>query len=173
MPCLICRSELFAWRIKAPYLQSLVESINRVSLMWCFKGMRRETGNVTYSCQLSVTWQQNIRLFGNKKKLEGILQQTTLHKMSPSIEYVFKIMPPEYQLQGGKKDLSKINCQKFNELLLCIINLHGGYSRASLWILLPCDRMWLNMMPFPQPAAPLHNTTAQSVSIIFSNFSPQ
>lgn len=60
---------------------------------------------------------------------------------------------------------NKTTQNKFHELLLC---LHVGYSRASLWILHPHDKMWLNMTPFPQPTAPLHNATAQSVSIIFS-----
>lgn len=66
-------------------------------------------------------------------------------------------------------DIRKSTAPKFHELLLCLIHLHVGYFRASLWIpsFRPLDKMWLNMTPFPQPAAPLHYTTAQSVLIIF------
>lgn len=67
------------------------------------------------------------------------------------------------------EDIRKSTAPKFYELLLCLIHLHVGYFRASLWIpsFHPFDKMWLNMTPFPQPAAPLHYATAQSVLIIF------
>lgn len=81
---------------------------------------------------------------------------------SPSVWYFLESEPLESQ--QGNRSSYKINCQNFNKPPPCIIN--AGYSRASLRILVPYDTMWLNMKPLPQPAAPSHNSTAQSASVV-------